>query len=41
MGAARVLAGGQPVATMAGASSCVPTGTPLVPESAQIRVVVT
>jgi hypothetical protein len=40
-GAARVLAGGVPVATMAGASTCVPTGTPLFPVSAQPRVLVT
>jgi hypothetical protein len=40
-GATRVLAGGQPVVTMAGASTCVPTGTPLVPVSAQTRVIAT
>ncbi len=40
-GAARVLAGGQPLATMAGASTCVPTGTPLMPISAQPRVIAT
>lgn len=40
-GAVRVLAGGVPLATMAGVSTCVPTGTPLLPVSAQPRVVVT
>lgn len=40
-GAARVLAGGAPVASMAGASTCVPTGTPLLPLNAQPRVLVT
>ena len=40
-GATRVLAGGAPVATMAGSSTCTPTGTPLLPMSAQVRVVVT
>lgn len=40
-GALRVLAGAVPLATMAGASTCVPTGTPLVPVSAQPRVLAT
>jgi hypothetical protein len=40
-GAARVLAGGVPVATMAGASTCVPTATPMLALSAQPRVLVT
>jgi hypothetical protein len=40
-GAVRVLAGGVPVATMIGASTCVPTGTPLLPISAQPRVLAT
>ncbi|MEA2143873.1 MAG: hypothetical protein QOI64_2303 [Solirubrobacteraceae bacterium] len=40
-GAVRVLAGGQPLATMAGASTCVPTATPLMPISAQPRVLAT
>ena len=40
-GAVRVLAGGVPVATMMGASTCVPTGTPLLPISAQPRVFAT
>jgi hypothetical protein len=37
-GAVRVLAGGQPLATMAGSSTCVPTGSPLLPITAQPRV---
>lgn len=41
VGAARVLAGGIPVATMVGASTCIPTGTPMLPVSAQPRVLVT
>ena len=41
VGAVRVLAGGVPVATMAGASMCIPTGTPMLPVSAQPRVLVT
>lgn len=40
-GAVRVLAGGVPLAMMAGVSTCVPTGTPLLPISAQPRVLVT
>ncbi len=40
-GAVRVLAGGVPVATMAGASTCIPTGTPMLPLNAQPRVLVT
>lgn len=40
-GAVRVLAGGVPVASMAGTSTCVPTGTPMLAMSAQPRVVVT
>jgi hypothetical protein len=40
-GAVRVLAGGVPVATMMGASTCAPTGTPLLPISAQPRVLAT
>jgi len=40
-GAVRVLAGGVPVATMAGASTCIPTGTPMLPISAQVRVLAT
>ena len=41
MGAARVLAGGAPVATLIGASVCVPTGTPMLPVMAQTRVLAT
>ncbi len=40
-GAARVLAGGAPVATMAGASTCIPTGTPMLPVVSQLRVLAT
>src|SRR6185295_17706563 len=40
-GAVRVLAGGVPVATMAGASVCLAPGTPMLPVSAQPRVLVT
>jgi hypothetical protein len=41
VGAVRVLAGGVPVATTVGASTCIPTGTPMLPVSAQPRVLVT
>jgi hypothetical protein len=37
-GAVRVLANGAPVLLMTGSSTCVPTGTPLLPVSAQTRV---
>jgi hypothetical protein len=40
-GATRVLAGGAPLATLAGASVCTPTGTPLMPVVAQMRVLAT
>ena len=40
-GAVRVLAGGVPVATMVGTSTCIPTGTPMLPVSAQPRVLAT
>jgi hypothetical protein len=40
-GATRVLAGGVPLATMAGSSTCIPTGTPLLPVVAQARVLAT
>lgn len=40
-GAARVLAGGAPVATLTGQSTCVPTGTPMQPLMAQMRVLAT
>lgn len=41
MGAARVLAGGAPVATLMGQSVCIPTGTPMLPVVAQTRVLAT
>src|ERR1044071_4695046 len=41
MGAARVLAGGAPLVTMAGSSVCVPTGTPLLPLVSQVRALAT
>jgi len=41
VGAARVLAGGVPVATMTGASTCIPTGTPMLPVAAQTRALAT
>ena len=40
-GAVRVFAGGTPLATMTGASTCVPTGMPMLPMSAQPRVLAT
>jgi hypothetical protein len=40
-GAVRVLAGGVPVATMVGTSTCIPTGTPMLPLTAQPRVLAT
>lgn len=40
-GAVRVMAGGAPLATMAGSSSCIPTGTPMLPTVAQTRVLAT
>jgi hypothetical protein len=41
MGAARVLAGGVPVATLMSQSTCIPTGTPMLPLVAQMRVLAT
>jgi hypothetical protein len=41
VGATRVLALGQPLALMTGQSTCVPTGTPLVPVVAQTRAIAT
>jgi hypothetical protein len=41
VGATRVLAGGVPVATMVGASTCIPTGAPMMPVVAQPRVLAT
>lgn len=40
-GAVRVMAGGAPLATMAGSSTCIPTGTPMLPVMAQLRVLAT
>ena len=40
-GAVRVLAGGAPLATMVGASTCIVPGTPMLPVTAQPRVLVT
>jgi hypothetical protein len=40
-GSVRVLAMGVPVAVQAGASTCVPTGTPMIPVFAQPRVIAT
>jgi hypothetical protein len=40
-GATRVTAGGLPVALFTGKSTCVPTGNPMVPRSAQTRVLAT
>ena len=40
-GAVRVTAGGQPLATMAGSSTCIPTGTPMLPIVAQTRALAT
>ena len=37
VGAVRVISLGQPVAIMTGVATCVPTGTPLMPVSAQTR----
>lgn len=41
VGAVQVLSQGQPVAIMTGVSVCVPTGTPLLPVSAQMLVLAT
>jgi hypothetical protein len=41
VGATRVVAGGAPLATMAGQSVCTPTGTPMLPVVAQTRVLAT
>jgi hypothetical protein len=41
MGAARVMIGGAPAATMMGQSVCTPTGTPMLPVVAQTRVLAT
>ena len=41
VGAVRVLSLGQPLAIMTGVSICTPTGTPLLPVAAQMRVLAT
>jgi hypothetical protein len=41
LGATRVLAGGTPLATTAGQSTCIPTGTPMLPVASQLRVLAT
>lgn len=41
VGATRVMVAGVPVATMAGSSVCTPSGTPLLPVVAQMRVMAT
>ena len=41
VGAARVLAGGAPVATLMSQSICTPTGTPMMPLVAQTRALAT
>jgi hypothetical protein len=41
MGAMRVLAGGTPVVTMVSQSTCIPTGTPMMPVVAQTRALAT
>jgi hypothetical protein len=41
VGAVRVTSEGQPVVVMTGVAVCMPTGTPLLPMSAQTRVIAT
>jgi len=41
VGAVRVTSLGQPLLIMTGLATCVPTGTPLIPVSAQTRVIAT
>lgn len=41
VGAVQVMSMGQPVAILSGVSVCVPTGTPLLPVSAQTLVIAT
>jgi hypothetical protein len=41
VGAVRVLSLGQPIAIMTGVSICTPTGTPLLPVTAQARALAT
>jgi hypothetical protein len=41
VGTVRVLSQGQPIAILSGVSTCLPTGTPLIPVAAQARVIAT
>ncbi len=41
VGAVQVTSNGQPVALLSGVSTCVPTGTPMIPVSAQTFVIAT
>lgn len=41
VGSVQVLADGQPLALLTGVAVCVPTGTPLMPVQAQLRVLAT
>ena len=41
VGAVRVVSLGQPLAIMTGVAVCAPTGTPLMPVSAQLRAIAT
>lgn len=41
LGAVQVMSEGQPVVIMTGVATCVPTGTPLLPVMAQMRVLAT
>lgn len=41
VGSVRVVSQGQPLVIMSGVSICAPTGTPLLPVSAQTRVIAT
>jgi hypothetical protein len=41
VGALQVLSQGQPVAIMTGVATCIPTGTPLMPVTAQTLVLAT
>jgi len=41
VGSLQVTSNGQPVAIMTGVSTCIPTGTPMVPVSAQTLVIAT
>jgi hypothetical protein len=41
VGAVRVTSMGQPVVIMTGVSTCVPTGTPLIPVETQMRAIAT